>query len=293
MREAETKLDFIENLWRGTKVKTRMCPSCRALVGVSEKVCPLCGVAMGYRPSGIGKFLQNVFPTYAPISYSILTINFCIFLLMFITERDFTGQDLLQLVSGVRGPDLVRWGADVGLLVAQGDWWRLVSAIFIHIGIIHLLFNSYALIFIGPIVEDLLGREKFLVLYIATGVAGFLVSNWYHGPMTPTAGASGAIFGLIGAGIGLASRWAAGSAFLKQQLIHWAIYGFAFGAFGGANNAAHFGGFLSGLALAYLFPNPHRSQSSFSNFVWTLLYWLTLMISLASFVLAAVSRAAW
>jgi rhomboid protease GluP len=287
IRQVESQFASFRNLWQGTQVKTRMCPSCRALVGVAEKTCSFCGVRLGYRPSGLGKLLQNFLPNYAPVSYLLLTVNFLLFLLIFVVERDLSSQDLRRLLLGVEGRALVRWGADVALLVNYGEWWRLFSAMFIHIGIIHLLFNSYALIYIGPILEDLLGRQKFLVIYLATGVFGFLLSNWYYDPRMPTAGASGAIFGMIGAAIMLSRRWAAGSGLMREQLIHWAIYGFAYGLFIGANNAAHFGGFVSGLALAYVLPNPnHVENSGLSATFWKVLFWIFLGLCIASLLLA-------
>lgn len=286
-RQLEEHLDSLRNLWRGAQTTTRMCPSCRALVGINEKACSFCGVKLGYRPSGLGKLLQNVLPNYTPVSYLLLTINFVLFVLIFLVERDVSVQDLRRLLMGVNAQALVRWGADVALLVYDGQWWRLFSAMFIHIGIIHLLFNSYALIFIGPILEELLGKEKFLVIYLATGAFGFMLSNWYYDPRTPTAGASGAIFGLIGAAIVLSWRWAAGGSYFRQHLIHWAIYGFGYGLVIGANNAAHLGGFVSGMALACLLPNPNRTgNTELGALPWRVLYWSFLLLAVVSLLMA-------
>jgi rhomboid protease GluP len=286
-RQIEEQLDSLKNLWRGAQTKTRMCASCRALVGIDEKVCPFCNAKLGYRASGFSKVLQNIFPNYSPVSYLLLTINFVLFLLIFVADRDLSAQDLPRLLMGGSARSLIRWGADVALLVNYGEWWRLFSAVFIHIGIIHLAFNSYALVFIGPILEELLGREKFFVLYIASGVFGFILSNWYYDPRMPTAGASGAIFGMIGAAIILSRRWAAGGSLFRQQLIHWAIYGFGYGLVLGANNAAHLGGFVAGMAVAYILPNPNRADElPFATLCWKCLYWVLLLLTIASLVLA-------
>jgi rhomboid protease GluP len=264
-----------------------MCPSCRALVSFDEKVCSFCNAKLGYRASGLGRLLQNVFPNYAPVSYLLLTTNFVLFVLIFLADRDLSAEDLRRLLLGGSAGSLVRWGADVALLVNDGEWWRLFSALFIHVGIIHLAFNSYALVFIGPILEELLGRDKFLVLYVTTGVFGFILSNGYYDPRVPTAGASGAVFGLIGAAIILSWRWAAGGSLFRQQLIHWAIYGFGYGIVLGANNAAHLGGFVAGMALAYIFPNPNRADElPFATLCWKCLYWFFLLLTIASLLLA-------
>ena len=291
VRQLEEQWDSFRNLWRGSQSATRMCHNCRALIDRKARVCPLCKAALGYRAGGIGKLLQNALPNFMPISFALLTVNFVVFLVIFAAERDLSAQDLGRLVWGVSSPSLARWGADVGALVSAGQWWRLVSAVFIHIGIIHLAFNSYALIFIGPLLEELLGKERFLVLYIFTGAFGFLVSNWYYGPWLTTAGASGAVFGLIGAGIVFSKRWSQWGSMLGQQLVHWAIYGFGYGLVIGANNAAHFGGFVAGVAFAFLLPNRQRvKESTAGSFLWSLTYWLCLTVLVLSLFFALLGR---
>ncbi len=290
-QQLERQLDYWKNLWQGTQVTTRMCPSCRALVGVQESVCSLCGARLRRRPSGLGKLLSNVLPQYTPVSYALLTANFLVFLAMFATEQQGTVTDFGRLLTGGNGQALVAWGADVSALVAQGEWWRLVSAIFIHIGIIHLLFNSYALMFIGPLLEELLGKERFLVSYLATGVIGFGLSNWYYPPWLVTAGASGAVFGMIAMAVVLSRRWGSWGQILQQQLVHWIIYAFVFGIFIGANNAAHFGGALAGAALAFALPNPNRHQETpFQGLLWRVLYWSSLAAIALSLLLAVLNR---
>ena len=291
VRNLEEQWDSFRNLWRGSQATTRMCPNCRALIDRKARVCPLCKAGLGYRAGGLGKLLQNVVPNFMPVSFALLTTNFAFFLVIFAAERDLSAQDLGRLLWGVGSPSLARWGADVGALVLAGQWWRLVSAIFIHIGIIHLAFNSYALIFIGPLIEDLLGKERFLLLYIVTGAFGFMLSNWYYGPWLTTAGASGAVFGLIGAGIVFSKRWSQWGSMLGQQLIHWAIYGFGYGLVIGANNAAHFGGFVAGVAFAYLLPKRHRDKESAArSFLWGLVYWLCVTATVLSLFLALIGR---
>lgn len=286
-RQMEQQIESFKNLWRGTQVSTRMCPACRALVAVGEKRCSFCGEKLRRRPSGLGKLLQNILPHYTPVSYSLLTVNFLLFLLIFYTDRDSSVQDLQRFLRGSNSSALAAWGADVAWLVQRGQWWRLISAIFIHIGIIHLAFNSYALIFIGPLLEELLGKERFLVLYLATGAFGFLLSNWYYSPILTTAGASGAIFGMIGVAIVLSKRWSAWGSVLHQQLVHWAIYGFVYGLLLGANNAAHLGGFIAGVTLAFMLGNPNRAETVASQQrLWSILFWVGLAITVGSLALA-------
>jgi len=119
-QQLEKQLDYWKNLWRGTQVTTRMCPSCRALVGVQESVCSLCGARLRRRPSGLGKLLANILPQYTPVSYGLLTANFLVFLAMFATEQQGTVTDFGRLLTGGNQQALVAWGADVAGLVAQG-----------------------------------------------------------------------------------------------------------------------------------------------------------------------------
>jgi rhomboid protease GluP len=290
----EAQLGAMKNLWQGAQSPSRMCPSCRALVGVSESQCLFCGAPLRRRPSGVGKFLQNFFPQFAPVSYTLLTINFVLFILMWALDGKSTSLDIRQLLFGGNSQMLLAWGADAGWLVAHGQWWRLVSAMFIHIGLIHLLFNCYALLFIGPLLEEILGRERFLVLYLATGVAGFWLSNLFHHPVVATAGASGAIFGLIGAALVLSRRYSTWGSMLHQQLKHWAIYGLVYGFLIGANNSAHIGGLLAGAGLALLIGNPSRfTEQSSSQRLWRCLYGLGLLVCMGSLLLALYSRLLW
>src|SRR6266566_8375796 len=122
-------------------------------------------------------------PTY---TYVFFGLNIAVFLLM--------------ALAGGSGnePTLMAFGVKSNPEIAQGQWWRFVTPIFIHIGLLHLFFNSYALWIVGPQVEKLYGGARFTIIYILTGIAGVAGSYWYH-PETFSAGASGAIFGLFGA----------------------------------------------------------------------------------------------
>jgi len=290
-KRLERQLDTWKNLWLGTQITTRMCPSCRALIGISETSCSLCGATLSRRPSGFGKLVANILPHDAPITYSLLTVNFLVFLVIFTSKQNQTLEDISHLLMGSDRRTLIAWGANVGALVAQDQWWRLVSGMFIHIGIIHLLFNSYALMFIGPLLEELLGKERFFVTYVTTGIFGFILSNWYYPVWLTTAGASGAIFGMIGLAVVISKRWGSWGRMLQQQLVHWIIYAFIFGFFIGANNAAHMGGALSGVGLGFVLSNPNRQEESpYKQCFWRILYWGCLAITVTSLIMACHNR---
>src|SRR5262245_31187047 len=91
--------------------------------------------------------------------------------------------------------DLIDWVADFGPLTTHGQWWRLLTATFLHIGFFHLMFNMWALSAFGPLVERQVGNVGFLVLYLVAGLVGSVASLWWN-PLLVSAGASGAIFGV-------------------------------------------------------------------------------------------------
>jgi len=111
-----------------------------------------------------------------------------------------------DLFGGPSTPTLVRLGASVGLFqsrgeivgIATGEWWRLISAMFLHAGLLHLAFNGYALYIVGSVVEQELGRWRFISLYFVTGLCASVAGYALAAPIIPSVGASGAIFGLFG-----------------------------------------------------------------------------------------------
>ncbi len=165
--------------------------------------------------------------------------------------------------------DLIRWGANYGPKTTQGEWWRMFTCMFLHIGLLHLLFNMVALWNVGSFMERLLGSTGFLVLYVVAGLLGSVASVAWN-PFVISAGASGAIFGLIGGLLAflvrhrdmqqhafLAALRTNTLAFLGFNL----IYGFIQP---GIDMAAHLGGlaggFVCGLALMSPFTLTNRAR---------------------------------
>jgi rhomboid protease GluP len=101
--------------------------------------------------------------------------------------------------------DLLRWGANFGPKTTAGEWWRLETCTFEHVGIVHIVMNMLVLITGGPLVERMLGNAGFLIMYLISGLCGALASLFWS-PLTVSAGASGAIFGVYGALLGILLR---------------------------------------------------------------------------------------
>lgn len=183
------------------------------------------------------------------IAIAILAINALLFIAM--------------VASGVPLMDpgaepIFNWGGNYGPATVAGEPWRLLTSIFIHIGVIHILFNSYALYIVSVTLEPMLGKLRFIAAYLCTGVLASMASVWWHAeePLV-SAGASGAIFGLFGVILALLStrlipKEARTSLF--QGIGVFVLYNLLYGLKSkGVDNAAHIGGLLAGLAIGYLF----------------------------------------
>lgn len=168
--------------------------------------------------------------------------------------------DLFAPEGGV----LVLWGAKDPVSLAQGEWWRFVTPIFLHFGIIHFLLNSIALKVIGAYLEPLLGAGWFLLVFVGSGVTGNVMSSL--GNMALGAGASGAIFGLIGVGMvieqvmarvefSLRFRIGPFTSMAILNIVIAVVFNFAVSFSGnsgiGIDNAAHLGGLGTGLGLGF------------------------------------------
>jgi len=174
------------------------------------------------------------------ITYSLILVNLTVFLLMTL------------LGGSTKIANLVLFGAKVNSLIEAGQYWRLVTSMFIHIGFTHLLFNTYALFVLGIFSERMYGHGKFLVIYIFSGIIGALFSFIFSPKIS--AGASGAIFGLLGSILvyGWQKRFFWRSGLIYNIFIILAI-NMAFGIITpGIDNFAHFGGFIGGIIISYI-----------------------------------------
>jgi rhomboid protease GluP len=232
------------------------------------------------------EFLQALWNRRVRITYIFFAINILIFILM-----EFAGGTTNEAT-------LLAFGVKSNPEINHGEIWRLVTPIFIHIGLLHLFFNSYALWVVGPQVEKLYGGARFLILYVMTGVAGVLGSYWRH-PESVSAGASGAIFGLFGALLVFGFKYrnsippffqkAVGRGVLPVILINLVI-GFSIP---GIDNSAHIGGLLAGAALAAIIPydkpSPGVSDSQGGpNALFQLVQLILILVIAASFYEVAV-----
>jgi membrane associated rhomboid family serine protease len=172
--------------------------------------------------------------------------------------------------SGLLEPSaraLCRLGALNGPAIAQdGQYWRLITVMVLHAGIIHWAFNSYALYLFGPMLETVLGPARFLTLYVGSGLAGAGASLAFNHTQLGV-GASGAIFGLLGALVAFfyRRREVGGRAPLQSLLVILAFNVFIGARAANVDNFAHGGGFLAGLAAMALLEIAPRGNDATSR----------------------------
>jgi rhomboid protease GluP len=184
------------------------------------------------------------------ITLSIVVLNLTVFAAMVACGVHVLTPDGFSLIQG---------GANFGPMTIGGEWWRLITCTFVHIGILHLYFNMWVLWHIGRLVERLLGNSGLFVVYVLSGFVGSLASIYWH-PIVISAGASGAIFGLFGGLLGflfLRRGSIPPEALSDLRSSGWAfvIFNLIFGlTVPGIDIAGHLGGFatgfLCGMALA-------------------------------------------
>lgn len=199
--------------------------------------------------------LESETPT-TYVTYALVAINVLVLCAM--------------VISGVSamnptGAQLIDWGSDMGMYTVNGQWWRLFTAMFVHIGLFHLLFNMLAFLYVAPTVERMFGNLGFLLLYIASGLGGSLLAL-YLNPMLIHAGASGAIFGVYGALLAVLLRERDTIpplvlANLKKFVGVFIAYNLVNSARPGISMAAHVGGLVTGFVCGFIAAQPLNIES--------------------------------
>ncbi len=193
-----------------------------------------------------------------PITFGLIALNLIAFAVEALQPDPFSAQSLVDL------------GATYGwLIAAKGEWWRIVTGTFLHGGLTHIGLNMFSLYIVGKVTEELFGRGEYLLLYLASGIAGAALSVAIH-PDGLSVGASGAIFGIFGAiaGYALAHRHRLGDRFKRFMREFGAVLGLnlVLGfTIPGIDMSAHIGGLIVGFVGGYLARYPRAVQG------WTLL----------------------
>jgi rhomboid protease GluP len=263
-----------------------MCPNCRAFITTSDKVCPYCDVKLGapaIERRAPADLLGGLIPHDRFITMIILLINVGLYIAMVVHMMQTGKSNLMDF----DGKTLFDFGAKYGPAIRAGQWWRLITAGFLHGGLFHIAMNSWVLYDLGAQIEENFGTPRYLLIYLVATVTGFYGSYIWNPGLS--IGASAGIFGLIGAMIALGlkdgssygramsshyTRWAAimiGLGLLPTGL----LFGMAF------DNAAHIGGLAGGFAVAYLAGTPRRTGAM--EQIWRAAGWVSVGITCVAF----------
>ena len=258
-----------------------MCPHCRAFITTNDKVCPYCNERVGARAIDrrSDSPILGLIPQVRFNTVLILLINFGLYIATTIYTMRIAGEGL---ATNIDTRVLYAFGAKVGLAQLHGEWWRLVTAGFLHGSIFHILMNSWVLFDLGPQVEEIYGAARMWVIYFCSSFFGFFVSAWWS-PI-PSIGASAALCGLIGAMIALGVTQSGPAAqMIRSVYVRWAVYILIFSLLGGVDMAAHVGGGVAGFALGYLagLPGPEGRPT---ERLWRIAAWLCVVLTLLSFL---------
>ena len=193
----------------------------------------------------------------------IIDLNILVFAVMVAAGLGFLSFD---------APDLQRWGGNMRSYTTNGQWWRLLTNIFLHGGFIHLLMNMIALMLAGIFAESLLGTKKFVLAYLLSGLLASVASIWMHDKVV-SVGASGAIFGMYGVLLALLTTKVLPKALSRPLLLtvlFFIGYNLLVGLAGGIDNAAHIGGLLTGIVTGYVYyPFIKKDQPlAATSFLW-------------------------
>jgi membrane associated rhomboid family serine protease len=251
--EWQLRVDKLKRWWRGLSggeqaPRPKMCPACGTLVGVSATKCHECGTSLNFSLTAAGRGVSSFFGEHAPVTTVLLIVNFMMFAVTLVSSLQ-KGTSL-GLTATMNGEVLYRLGSSGPYpIFREHQWFRLVTAIFLHLDIMHIAFNMWVLWDVGPILEEVYGSARYLFIYTVTGICGFLLSSISgHNAV----GASTALMGLIGVMLAITTkRSGAAVKAERNRLILWIAIIFGSGFLGGFNvdNWGHLGGLIAGFAL--------------------------------------------
>lgn len=211
------------------------------------------------------KKMEQIFSSKKPI---ITYILMAICIIMFIISK--MGSDTVTLI---------KYGANIKILVQNGEIYRLVTSMFLHAGIIHIFFNMYSLYYIGSKVEDFFGKWKYLTIYLLSGIAGSLLSIAFSNDNVVSVGANGVIFGLFGSLIYFAYNYRGYIAtIIRSQVIPIVVYNLIIGFFiSGIDMWAHIGGLIGGMIISNMLGTIENKKYELTNILLFIIYFAFLI----------------
>jgi rhomboid protease GluP len=260
-----------------------MCPNCRAFITIGDRVCPYCDAQLGPRAIDMRatNFTSSLLPRANLTSLIFLTINVVFFLIELIVNYQLAhGQ-----IANINGTVLILLGGKYTPLIHQGQWWRLITAGFLHAGFLHIAMNSWALFDLVGEVEQFYGTSRLIVAYVFSTFTGFWLSVIWS-PQSLSMGASAACFGLIGIMLAMGLRRNDPLArAVRSYYQRWAIYGliFSLAPFFRVDIAAHIGGLIGGFLIGWLGGLPGVPGSPRET-LWKVLAGIAIAVTLYAFL---------
>jgi rhomboid protease GluP len=244
----------------------RMCPHCRAFITTGDRVCPYCNepVAPKRMERPQGAILGGLIPHAGYLTVIILLINTGMYLATVLYSNNSGGGGNFLTADG---RTVLIFGAKRADLIALGQWWRLIMAGYLHFGVIHILMNMWVLFDLGAQVEQIYGGARMLVIYFVANIVGFYASAVFY-PYVASAGASAALFGLVGAmlAIGIRYRGSPAGDMIRSVYMRYMVYLILFSFIPGVDLAAHIGGLIGGFGIGYLADRPQHPGSWIERF---------------------------
>ena len=183
--------------------RPQLCPSCGTLVGANATKCHECGANLTFSMAAASRSLEKLFPTAAPVTYGILGFSCLLYIVSLLATMRTNGLQppggggmfAIFGIGGIDGNVLQKFGASLPLPYDIQQPWRFVMAVFLHGSLMHIVFNMWVLMDIGPQLEEMYGSARYLFIYVVTGIAGYVLSS-LRGHFS--VGGSGALLGLVG-----------------------------------------------------------------------------------------------
>jgi rhomboid protease GluP len=259
-----------------------MCSNCRAFITTDDKVCPYCNMPVG--PRAIDRqmtadAMAGLLQGDRFITTLILLINVGLYVgtLLYSSNGRSIGMD-------PSGEALYAFGGKEGYsILRDSQWWRLVTAGFLHGGLLHIGMNSWVLWQLGPQIDEIFGIYRYIVIYFVATVLGFGASLFWM-PAVLSIGASAGISGMVGAMVGLGTRER--HSIIGQErgrYVQWMVLILVQGfIIPGIDNAAHIGGFLGGFVIAYLAGS--RAHAFGADTFWKSASWACVAVTGYSFL---------
>ncbi|MBM3795030.1 MAG: rhomboid family intramembrane serine protease [Acidobacteria bacterium] len=250
--------------------KRRMCPNCRAFITTDDKQCEYCGVALGVRAIDLrmpDDLLGGLLPGQRFLATLLVMVCSGLYVATIVYSMKAGNPHAL---TDIDGRTLIAFGGKFGPAMLAGQWWRLVTAGFLHGGIMHIMFNMWSLLDVGAHAEELYGSSRMWVIFVVSTITGFWLSHWWR-PMGLSIGASAGLFGLMGAMFAHGVKWerTAYGAAIKTVYYRALVYGIVASLLiPMIDMGAHIGGLAGGFAVGWVADEPNKSVNTDRAWDW-------------------------